>query len=346
MADTAVSDTAVSAADAPRLADLGAPIARTRRRQLGVGALILVVLAAVPLVVHDVYLQNLLIITILYAGLSQAWNVLGGYCGQISLGHALYFGLGAYVSTLLYVNGHVPPTLGMFVGGAAGAACALLVGWPCFRLAGHYYAIATIVVAEIGYLLFLNWDLVGAATGIYIPIEAESWLYLQFRTTKLPFYIVVVIYAAVCWLCAWLIEGSRWGYYWRAVKDDPIAARSLAVRVFPSKMAAATISGGLTGIGGAIYAQYVGYIDPDSVFASAFSILIALPAVLGGVGTLWGPLVGAAVLIPVSELTRSYIGGGGRGVDLMIYGGLIVVVALARPTGLISLFPGHREGAS
>ena len=114
------------------------------------------------------------------------------------------------------------------------------------------------------------------------------------------------------WLVAFVIEGRAWGYNWRAVRDDVVAARSLGVRVFPSKMAAAAISGFLTGMGGAIYAQYVGYIDPDSILAGSLSILIALPAVLGGVGTLWGPMVGAAVLIPVSELTRSYLGGGGQ----------------------------------
>ena len=120
------------------------------------------------------------------------------------------------------------------------------------------------------------------------------------------------------------------------------AARSLAVRVFPSKMAAAAISGFLTGVGGAIYAQYVGFIDPDSIMSSSLSILIALPAVLGGVGTLWGPLIGSAVLIPLSELSRSYLGGSGSGVDLMIYGALIMIVALARPQGLVSLLAGPR----
>ena len=319
-------------------------ILRRRRRELLVGGGILVALALLPLPIRDVYTQNLIIITVLFAGLSQAWNILGGYCGQISLGHALYMGIGAYVSTLLFVNGGVPPTLGMFAGGAVAGLCALLVGWPCFRLSGHYYAIATVVVGEIGYLLFLNWEWVGAATGVYVPFRGESLIDLQFRTSKLPFHFVVLAFAAVAWVAAWLIEGSRWGFAWRAVRDDVTAARSLAVRVFPSKMAAAAISGGLTGMGGAIYAQYVGYIDPDSVLAGHWSILIALPAVLGGVGTLWGPLLGAAVLIPVSELTRSYLGGSGQGVDLMIYGGLIVVVALARPAGLVSLF-GVKGGA-
>ncbi len=313
------------------------PITRRRRLELVTGAVVLAGFAVLPLPIHDPYTQNLIILTILYAGLSQAWNILGGYCGQISLGHGLYFGIGAYVSTLLFVRAGLPPSFGMVVAGLFGAGVSLLVGWPCFRLSGHYYAIATVVVAEIGYQLFLNWNFVGAATGVFVPFHGQNWLDLQFRTSKLPFHYVSLLFAALTWVAAWLIEGSRWGYAWRAVRDDVVAARSLAVRVFPSKMAAAAISGFFTGMGGAIYAQYVGYIDPDSVLSASFSILIALPAVLGGVGTLWGPLVGAAVLIPTSELTRSYLGGAG-GVDLMIYGGLIVAVALLRPAGLVSLF--------
>ncbi len=317
---------------------MAAPNSITRRRRAEVigGIVVLAILAVLPLPIHDAYTRNLIILTVLYAGLSQAWNILGGYCGQISLGHGLYFGIGAYVSTLMLVNFGITPFIGMAAAGVVGGAVALLVGWPCFRLSGHYYAIATVVVAEIGYLLFLNWDWVGAASGLYVPFKGENWLMLSFRTTKLPFHYLVLAFAAVTWIAAWLIEGSRWGYSWRAVRDDVTAARSLAVRVFPSKMAAAGISGCFTAIGGAIYAQYVGYIDPDSVLSANFSILIALPAVLGGVGTLWGPLLGAVVLIPTSELTRSYLGGAG-GVDLMIYGGLIVAVALLRPAGLVSL---------
>jgi branched-chain amino acid transport system permease protein len=323
---------------------VGTSISRRRRMQLIVGVVVLAFMAVLPLGVQDVYLRNLIILTLLYAGLAQAWNILGGYCGQISLGHALYFGVGAYVSTWLYLNAGIPVSLGMFAGGAVAAGMALLVGWPCFRLSGHYYSIATVVVGEIGFLLFLNWDFVGGATGMYVPFNGESWIQLQFRTSKLPFHYVTLAFAAVAWLAGWLVEGSRWGFSWRAVKDDVVAARSLGVRIFQSKMAAAGISGCLTGIGGAIYAQYVGYIDPDSVMAGSMSILIALPAVLGGVGTLWGPLVGAAVLIPISELSRSYIGGSGSGVDLMIYGALVVGVALARPTGLVSLL-GVRSAA-
>lgn len=318
-------------------------ILRRRRQQLAVGAIVLAALAVLPLPIRNVYTQNLIILTLLYAGLAQAWNILGGYCGQISLGHSLYFGIGGYVSTLLFVRLGVPPTIGMFVGGAIAGSAALLVGWPCFRLSGHYYAIATLVVAQIVYLLVLNWDFVGAATGVYVPFTQESWIDLQFRTSKLPFHYLVLLFAAASWLASWLIEGSRWGYAWRAMRDDPVAARSLGVRLLPSKMAAAAISGGLTGIGGAIFAQYVGYIDPDSVMSLQLSILIALPAVIGGVGTLWGPVLGAAVQVPISELSRSYLGGAGRGSDLMIYGALIVAVALLRPEGIVHLLRAGRR---
>lgn len=320
-------------------------IERRRRREVVAGLIVLGLALIAPLLIKDVYTQNLLFLTLLYAGLAQAWNILGGYCGQISLGHALYFGIGGYVSTMLYTQAGIPPTIGMFGGGIVAGIVALLVGWPCFRLSGHYYAIATVVVGEIGYLLFLNWDFVGGASGINIPFTHESLLELQFRVTKLPWLYLAVAYAAVAWIAAFIIEGSRWGYAWRAVKDDVTAARSLAVRVFPSKMAAAAISGFLTGVGGAIFAQFVGYIDPDSILSGSLSILIALPAVLGGVGTLWGPIIGSAVLTPVSEISRSYLGGSGSGVDLMIYGALIVGVALLRPQGLVSLMGFKRKVA-
>jgi branched-chain amino acid transport system permease protein len=312
-------------------------ITERRRRELVVGAVLLAALALLPLLVGSTYYRGLIVLTLLYAGLSQGWNILGGYCGQISLGHALYFGIGAYTSTMLFTRLGIPPTLGLFAGAALAALAALLVGWPCFRLSGHYYAIATLVVGLMALLLVNNWDFVNAAMGITIPFHSESWADLEFRIPVLPFHYVMLSYAALAWIIAWVVEGSRWGFIWRAVKDDVIAARSLAVRVFPSKMAAAAISGAIVGGGGALYAQYIGFIDPDSALGLPLAVLIALPAVVGGVGTLWGPLLGAAVLIPAQQLSAAWLGNAGNGIDLMFYGALIVVLALARPQGLVSL---------
>ncbi len=220
------------------------------------------------------------------------------------------------------------------------------LGYPCFRLRGHYFAIATIVIAEIGLLLFHNWDWAGAALGIEIPVRGDSWLKFQFARSKLPYFYFALALACVAWFVTWWLEDSKWGYWWRAVKDNPDAAESLGVVVFNSKMGAAAVSAFLVAVGGSFYAQFVSYIDPESVMGFHFSLLMALPAVLGGIGTLWGPMLGAVILIPVTELTRSFIGGSGRGVDLIVYGGLIIAISLARPQGLVSLFAPKRKEAT
>ncbi|MDP4024350.1 branched-chain amino acid ABC transporter permease [Methylobacterium sp. NEAU 140] len=312
--------------------------AAKRRTSLITGAVVFAGLAALPYAIPDVYLQNVLVLTLLYAALSQSWNILGGYCGQISLGHALYFGIGAYCTSLLFVNYGVSPWAGLALGGVLSALVALAIGWPCFRLAGHYFSIATIVIAEAGLLLVQNWDFVGGAMGVQWPFNPDSWATLQFARDKIPYAHLALGLFVVTWLVTFVIAESRWGYGWRAVKDDPVAARSLGVEVFRSKMAAAALSAFFTALGGGLYGAYVSYIDPESVMSFRFSLLFALPAVLGGVGTLWGPLVGALILIPITEISRSYLGGTGSGIDLIFYGALVMVVALAKPEGVLSLF--------
>ena len=311
------------------------PRLKARRDNLIVAVCAVAAIACIPLFVKDVYVQNVLVLTLMYAALSQSWNILSGYCGQISLGHALYFGAGAYVTELLFTKFGVLPWFGMLAGGLVAAAIAAAVGYPCFRLKGHYYVIATIVIAEAGFLLMLNWDYAGAAMGIDVPVRGDSWAKFQFVRTKLPYFYFALALAFVAWLVTWAIEESRWGYWWRAVKDNAEAAESLGVVVFRSKMAAAALSAFLTAIGGGFYAQFVSYIDPESVMSFQFSLLMALPAVLGGVGTLWGPAVGAAILIPLTEVTRSFVGGSGKGFDLIVYGLLVMGIALGRPEGIV-----------
>jgi branched-chain amino acid transport system permease protein len=312
--------------------------ARRRRREFLTMVGVAAVVACLPLVVKDIYFQNVLVLTLMYAALSQSWNILGGYCGQISLGHALYFGIGAYTTAILYEKFGVIPWAGMGLGALLAALVALAIGYPVFRLAGHYFSIATLVIAEAALLLVHNWDWAGAAMGIQLPYGPDSWATLQFARNKLPYFYFALGLACLTWTVTWLIEDSRWGYWWRAVKDNADAAQSLGVMIFRSKMAAAAISAFFTAVGGSFYALFVSYIDPESVMSFQFSLLFALPAVLGGIGTLWGPALGAALLIPLTELTRSYVGGSGRGVDLIVYGGLIMVVALLKPEGLVSLF--------
>ena len=318
-----------------------------RRRQLLTAAVVFALIALVPRFVSDVYMMNVLILTLLFAALSQSWNLLGGYCGQVSLGHALYFGIGAYATSILYVKFGITPWGGLLAGGIIAALIALALGYPCFRLKGHYFSIATIVIAEIGLLLFHNWDYAGAALGIQWPFTPDSWWTLQFARDKAPYFYFALGLFAVTWLVTFSIVESKWGFWWRAVKDSAEAAESLGVTVFHSKMAAAAISAFFTAVGGGFYAAFVSYIDPDSVMHFRFSLLMALPAVLGGVGSLWGPAVGALILIPLAELTRSYLGGSGSGLDLVIYGGLVMIVSLTRPEGILSFIkPAKREATA
>ena len=321
----------------------GASHESARRSNLILAFIVVALAACLPFVVKDVYLQNVLVLTLMYAALSQSWNILSGYCGQISLGHALYFGIGAYATLLLFTKFGVLPWFGMIAGGGVAAVVAAAVGYPCFRLKGHYFVIATIVIAEAGLLLMLNWDWAGAAMGIEVPVRGDSWTKFQFARSKLPYFYFALGLAFVAWLVTWKIEDSRWGYWWRAVKDNAEAAESLGVVVFRSKMAAAAVSAFLTAVGGGFYAQFVSYIDPESVMSFQFSLLMALPAVLGGIGTLWGPAVGAAILIPITEVTRSYAGGTGKGFDLIVYGLLVMGIALGRPEGIVGAFTARKR---
>jgi branched-chain amino acid transport system permease protein len=279
-----------------------------------------------------------MVMIFLYGSLAAAWNILAGYCGQISLGHAAFFGLGAYTSTLLVARAGVSPWLGMAAGAAAAVLVSQAVGFPVFRLRGHYFAIATIAVGEIVQTLFLNWDWAGGARGVFVPItRPDSFVSFQFNDARAVYYYIALGLLLLGLAVTRRLERSRVGYYFRAVREDQDAAASLGVHVAREKQRAMAVSAGLTALGGTFYAQYLLFIDPEAVFPLSLSILICLVAVLGGVGTLWGPVVGAAVLVPLSEYTRVWLGGTGRALDLVIYGALIVVVAVAQPGGLVGL---------
>ena len=177
--------------------------ARSRRRDLIVAFCLAAIAAVVPLFVKDSYVQNIMVLTLMWGALSQSWNILSGYCGQISLGHALYFGIGAYTTTLLFTKFGVLPWFGMLGGGAISAVIAMALGYPCFRLRGHW---------------------AGAAMGIEIPVRGDSWLKFQFPRSKLPYFYFALALACVAWFVTWWLEDSKWGYWWRAVKDNPDAA--------------------------------------------------------------------------------------------------------------------------
>jgi len=307
----------------------------------GWGALILALLCY-PLLFSRPFPQDLAIKIFLFGGLAAGWNILGGFTGQVSLGNAIFFGIGAYAPALVQTQWGMVPWVGIPLGIAAAVLVGLFVGYPCFRLKGHYFAMATLAIGEVVQVLFINWEWAGGAIGLYIPIREDSWSHFQFGTTKLPYYYAGLVFAVLALaLCAYL-QRSRAGYCFRAIKEDQDAARSLGVSARGYKLLAIGYSAAVTALGGWLYAQYVLFIDPHSVFPMMLSIQVVLIAILGGVGTLWGPFVGALILIPLSEVTRIYIGGTGSGLDLIAYGLLIVLFSVLQPRGVLGFF---RRGA-
>jgi branched-chain amino acid transport system permease protein len=304
---------------------------------------LLAALLAFPLVFTLPYPRDVMIRIFLYAMLASAWNVLAGYCGQISLGHAVFFGTGAYASTVLatqdWLGVWASPWLGMLLGAALAVLLSQVIGYPVFRLRGHYFAIATIAVGEIVQTLVINWDGVGGARGLFVPIKRpDSLINLQFHESKQTYYyIALALLLLALAINRWIVR-SRTGYYFRAIREDQDAAAALGVPVARYKQRAMAVSAGLTAAGGTFYAQYVFFIDPESVLPLSLSILICLVAVLGGVGTLWGPLLGAAILVPLGEVTRIHLGGTGKALDLVVYGLLIMIISVIQPGGIMALF--------
>jgi branched-chain amino acid transport system permease protein len=319
----------------PRAQPLQAPAGGVRWLA---GAVLAAGVVAYPLVFDQPYQQHILIMVFIYALMAQGWNVLAGYCGQISLGQAVFFGIGAYSAAFMFTNFHLSPWIGMLVGVAVSVAIAFAIGFPTFRLKGHYFAIATLVIGEIGQTVFINWESVGGATGIWIPIERDSpWLAFQFHDSKLPYYYIGLAFLVLACLCVRWLERSKAGLYFRAIREEPEAASSLGVDVTRYKLIAIMVSAAFTSVAGGLFTQYILVIDPETVFPLILSILVVLMTMLGGVGTLWGPIIGAAVLFPLSEATRVYFGGSGGAEDLMIYGALILLISIFYPAGLIGL---------
>lgn len=292
------------------------------------------VLAVVPLVIDGPSHMNLVILMLMAAQLGVAWNILGGYAGQVSFGHVAFFGLGGYTSTMLALQFGVNAWLGALIGAAVAAAVSVVIGWPCFRLKGHYFGMATIAVAEIIQTLFTNWERAGAAVGLTIPMDQQGWGVMIFAS-KTPYYYLALGLLLLSLGIAWAIERSRLGYYFRAIKDEPDAARSLGISLTRYKLIALAISSALAALGGTLYAQKELYIDPGSVLHTGLSIKMALVSILGGVGTLIGPVLGAIALTGIEEGSRVLFGGSGRGTDLIVQAVIIIVIAVYQPTGVV-----------
>ena len=301
-----------------------------RPHLIALGVLVaLGLLAALGL--RDAVVLDLIFTLLLYAVLGQSWNWISGYAGNISFGHAIFFGCGAYAAALCVTHG-LSPWLAIPAGAVAAAVLALVTGFPTLGLRGHYVSIAAIAVAALVDAFLRNTPWFGRANGFELPI-ASGWAALQFPE-KGPYVLLALALFAAVQLATIALERSRLGYYLRALRANHAAAASVGIDERRFKLIAFAWSATMAAAAGVLYAQYTLFVDPPSTIALAISIDIALIGVVGGIGTLWGPAAGALVYVVLAKAVALRLGGAGKGYDLVMYGAIICLIAALRPYGI------------
>ena len=293
------------------------------------------------------YYQTVGFLVLVNAMLGLGWNVIGGWAGQFDFGPQVFFAVGAYTAALLFVRLGVDAWLGLLVAAAVSAVICAVLTYPLTRLRGHYFAIATVAIWMIAQPIGATWDAIGGSQGYFIPVKPRGGalagaLSLQFSgpTKALGYYYAaLVLFALTLGLMA-LVERSKLGFYFRAIRDDQEAAEGIGIDSRLYKVAARSITAAVFGAAGVLYAFWALSVFPDQVLELNWSTLPIMATVVGGIGRLWGPVLGAVILIPISQVMSTTLGTGplaGRGIDLIVYGLIIVLIAAFRPTGLLSL---------
>lgn len=305
--------------------------------KIGAAAAFFVALALLPLASTD-YILSVMTLVFQYAYLGQAWNIMMGFAGQLSLGHALYLGLGGYATGVLLATYGVTPWVGMVAGLVIATAAGAVVGWLGFRFAvrGIYFALLTIAFAEFLRILFNHWSLVGGSGGLYLgaPDPTRHPLAALRGGAVLWYYVFLTLVVASCVLAALLLR-RRVGYLWRAIRENEDAARALGVQPFRLKVLAVAVSAAMTSIGGGLFALRNGSLFPDTVFGVAMSIDILAGPVIGGLGSIAGPLVGAALILPLAEVANAIAERMGLfGLNALVNGTAILAIVLFMPHGL------------
>ena len=285
-----------------------------------------------PLVIRSSYYQHLIIIIFMWVVIGSSWNLLAGYTGQVSFGHAIFFGVGAYTAGIFATKLGISAWWGMVFGGFFSMLVGLFVGWVCFRLRGPYFALATLAGGEIIRLIATNWEsLTEGMMGILI---------IQTFTSKLPYYYIAFALALACIYTIKLIMKSKWGYYFVSIREDEDAASSLGINTGLYKNISLLVSSFFTGMAGAFYMNYMAFIDPEVVFSLHYvSIMAILVGIVGGVATIWGPAVGAFVMIGLQETFRSSFFGLApkwtSQAHALVFGLLVIFVIMFLANGIV-----------
>jgi branched-chain amino acid transport system permease protein len=311
-------------------------------------ALLIVVAALLPLLLDPRgYWIRVLTFTLLFAAMAQAWNIVGGLANQTSLGHAAFFGIGAYTSTILLLKFGISPWLGMLAGGALGGVAALVIAIPTMRLQGHYFALATLAFGEVMRVIANVWtSLTGGPGGLSVPFVPPSFAAYSFKLLRPHAYIALAALIVVTVIFEMIRRGAM-GYRLRAIRENAPAAEVIGIDTTKVKLQAAVISGVLVAMLGTLYAQIAVFFDPDTVFGIAsISIRIALIAIIGGVGTAAGPILGAFFIIPLEEIMNALLSSRAAGLSQLVFGIILIAVILWRPRGFITVIDAVRARLS
>lgn len=301
----------------------------------GIGVLVAFLL---PLVARSTFSQHVLVMIVIWSIVGMGWNFLGGYAGQTSTGHAVFFGLGAYTCAVLFKFFNITPWVGIIAGMLISVCVSILIGWPLLRLKGHYFAVASMAVCECCRIIFVNIRTFGGATGLdFLNKRVNKWAAFQLEKTES--YYVNLIFAVLVLALTIYLDRSKFGYYLRTIRENQSAAESVGIDTTRYKLEAYMLSAAIVSLGGSLYAQYMLYIDPSMLMTLKISLMILLVTVMGGIGTVIGPIIGAVILTLISEYSRALMGGTGSGVDQIIYGVLVILVVLYLPNGVMSLLP-------
>ncbi len=316
------------------------------RRRLALPLAGLAALVFLPLAVTQSYLLHMVILILFYTALTAAWNILT-FSGKVSFGHSAFFGLGAYTSTILLVKMGVSPWIGLAAGIVMALLGALTMTVPLLRLRGPMFTLATIAYGEVLRRIAIIWrDLTAGSEGLTIPFD-PGFLNMSFTGKAAYYYIFLALAAGAVGISHWLYHSAT-GFHLRATASDEEAAQALGIDTKRVQVVALMWSAGITGALGVFYAQYVYMIDPDLVFSGTlFAIQPALNGIIGGLGTVWGPVLGAVLMTPLGEFLRSYLGHVRQGLNFFIYGVTLIVVVMVLPGGIISAIAAlrHRVGA-
>ncbi len=287
------------------------------------------------LLVDDAHWLNIIAFTYLMGGLAAAWNIIGGFGGQFSLGHGVFFGIGAYLTARLYVAYDLSPWLTIVPCAVFAALVAMLISWPTFRLRGPFFAIATLAFNEVALVIANHWEsLTGGPRGIMIPFKA-GFANMIFRE-RWQYAVLMFVFMAIVIGVTVVLRRSRLGYYLLAVREDEDSARASGINVLAVKLQGMALSAGLTAVGGTLFAMYLRFIDPPTIFnLQEVGVKFALLSLIGGVGTVAGPLLGAALIIPFENFLRSELANALPGFNLAILGLLMVLAALFMKRGVV-----------